>query len=199
MSTLRQIWNDISAVIINKMKIHIIEHHFEDIMSFFSQKLRMVVGRYCNSLPRHIIDSENEDLAAVSQLELIETIKNWDPLSNEEIWPFAQTRIMGAMRDHIRFMTKSNPSTVYQWVVDQAQSYISMHAEKEDPVKKQLQEDLGIAMKTLTEREAYIVKAHTKADLTFKSIGEKIQLSESQVSRVYKKAIEKLREEIKKL
>jgi len=70
MSTLRQIWNDISAVIINKMKIHIIEHHFEDIMSFFSQKLRMVVGRYCNSLPRHIIDSENEDLAAVSQLEL---------------------------------------------------------------------------------------------------------------------------------
>ena len=53
-------------------------------------------------------------------------------------------------------------------------------------------------MTILSDREAYIVKAHSIHDLTFKAIGEKINLSESQVSRVYKKCVDALRVEIEK-
>ena len=54
-------------------------------------------------------------------------------------------------------------------------------------------ETLNKAMEVLSEREKKIIIAHTKGDLTFKQIGEKLDISESQTSRIYKQCIEKMR------
>jgi len=52
------------------------------------------------------------------------------------------------------------------------------------------------AMKTLTTREKKVVISYVYEDITFKAIGERINVSESQVSRIYKTAIEKVKKEI---
>ena len=57
---------------------------------------------------------------------------------------------------------------------------------------------LNQAMKVLAFREKKIVVYHSKEDLTFKQIGEKLGVSESQISRIYKKALEKLKKELSK-
>jgi len=58
--------------------------------------------------------------------------------------------------------------------------------------------ELGKAMQALTERERKIIIAHTKDDLTFKRIGDMIGVSESQISRIYSKAIKTLKVELSK-
>ena len=57
-------------------------------------------------------------------------------------------------------------------------------------------DQLSHAMKNLTSREKKILISHTYKDMTFKSIGALINVSESQVSRIYKKALEKVKKEI---
>jgi RNA polymerase sigma factor, sigma-70 family len=158
----------------------------------------MAKGRYCKHLPQHVINSELEDLNTISQLELIETIKNWDPINNEEVWPLAQTRITGALKDHIRYITKSNPTRVYEWVTEQARNYISTKTQTDHVAQYADKDQVKQAMKILTERERLIIHSHIKQDLTFKSIGENINLSESQVSRIYKGAIKKMKKVIEK-
>jgi len=41
-----------------------------------------------------------------------------------------------------------------------------------------------------------VVIAHVQHELTFQKIGEQIQLSESQISRIYKGAIEKMKKQV---
>ena len=53
-------------------------------------------------------------------------------------------------------------------------------------------------MEVLSIRDRKIVVAHSKDDLTFKDIANEFGISESQVSRVYKKAIQKIKREIHK-
>ena len=144
-------------------------------------------------MPIHVIESELDDLKVVSQLELLETLKAWDPINNDDIWPLAYSRITGAMRDHIRHLSRTDPTRVYDWIVDSANDYISSQT-KFDYVKKvETGDQIDRALAVLNDREKVVVISHTKSDYTFKVIGQQIGLSESQVSRIYKKAIEKMR------
>lgn len=196
--SVKKMWELLGNNIINNVKILLIDHFLDDIFDFFKTRLRMVLGRYCKSLPRHVVLSEDEDLRTVAQLELIEVIKVWDPIHNEVIWPLAQTRIVGALRDHIRQLTRSNPSGVYTWINEQAIVYIGSREQSDETKTYDTKDQIRQAMQCLNERERYIVYAHMKQDLTFKVIGEKIDLSESQTSRVYKKSLQKLKKFIEK-
>lgn len=193
----KTLWNTVGAIVFNLTKVHVLENHLELVLSFFKDRLTMVVRRYCRNLPLHVVEAEGADLQTIAQLELIETIKSWDSMNNEEVWPLAQVRIFGAMKDHIRYLTKSDPTRVYEWVVDQAKNYIDYKKKDTHIEQYDLKDQLRFALKQLSEREKYIVYAHTKCDLTFKVIGKKIDLSESQVSRVYKKAMDKMRRTLK--
>ena len=51
---------------------------------------------------------------------------------------------------------------------------------------------LESAMTQLKEKEKHIVKLYVNDDLTFSEISKRIQLSESQVSRIYKTALKKI-------
>jgi hypothetical protein len=126
----------------------------------------------------------------------LETVKVWVPSRCPDIWPLARARIVGAMKDHIRFITRADPSRLYDWVTDAA--YILMAIQDRADFENEIETGVQLqeAMKVLSMRERKIVLSHTKDDLTFKQIGELIGVSESQISRIYKKAIEKLRKVI---
>ena len=166
-------------------------------MKHFSRRLIGVVRGYCRHLPLHVIESEGDDLKTISQLELLETIKVWDSINNEDVWPLAQARIVGAMRDHIRYLTRTDPTRVYDWILDSASDYMS--AKKETHYVDTIDNDdqLDQALAVLSAKERLVVLSHAKQDQTFRVIGEQLKLSESQASRIYKQAIVKMRKVMK--
>jgi len=194
MSTLiDNVWKKIGSKIINYVKVVVLEKHLEVVNEFFLERLTIIIRRYSRTLPLHVLDTEGEDLKTIAQLELIESIKAWDPINNDEVWPLAQMRMLGAMRDHIRYLSKADPTRVYEWVNDQASNYINSKTPVDHSTSFAMKDEIKQAMKQLEQREQFIIYAHVKLDLTFKVIGKRIDLSESQVSRVYKKAISKLK------
>jgi RNA polymerase sigma factor (sigma-70 family) len=194
MSTLiDSVWKKIGSKIINYVKVVVLEKHLEVVNEFFLERLTIIIRRYSRTLPLHVLDTESEDLKTIAQLELIESIKAWDPINNDEVWPLAQMRMLGAMRDHIRYLSKADPTRVYEWVNDQASNYINSKTPVDHSTSFAMKDEIKQAMKQLEQREQFIIYAHVKLDLTFKVIGKRIDLSESQVSRVYKKAISKLK------
>ena len=191
-----KLWNKMGLTVVNYVKVLVLENHLDAVNSFFSERLNIIIRRYCRTLPIHVLDTEGDDLVSIAQLELIESIKSWDPIHNDEVWPLAQMRMLGAMRDHIRYLSKADPSRLYEWVNDQASNYIEYRTPTDHATNFAMQDEIKQAMKELDDRERFIIYAHVKLDLTFKVIGERINLSESQVSRVYKKSITKLKKSI---
>ena len=194
---IEKIWKKIGLKIINLVKVFLIDNHVVDIMKHFSGRLMGVVRGYCRNIPLHVIESEGDDLKLISQLELLETIKVWDSVNNEDVWPLAQARIVGAMRDHMRYLTRTDPSRVYDWILDSASDYLSSKNQLNHVDDIDNDDELNRALSVLSDKERQIVLFHAKMDLTFKDIGKKINLSESQASRIYKKAIDKMRKVMK--
>lgn len=194
---IEKIWKKIGLKIINLVKVFLIDNHVVDIMKHFSGRLMGVVRGYCRNIPLHVIQSEGDDLKLISQLELLETIKVWDSVNNEDVWPLAQARIVGAMRDHMRYLTRTDPSRVYDWILDSASDYLSSKNQLNHVDEVDNDDELNQALSVLSDKERQIVLFHAKMDLTFKDIGKKINLSESQASRIYKKAIDKMRKVMK--
>ncbi|NBV42844.1 sigma-70 family RNA polymerase sigma factor, partial [bacterium] len=177
-------------------KIAILTRYSEEVLNAYNAKVEALVKRYARHLPYHVVDSEIDDLRTVSRLELFETLKVWLPSRNTDFWPLAQSRIIGAMKDHIRYITRSDPTRLYDWITDAAYVYMAVNdrADFQNSIETGVQ--LGQAMSVLTDRERQIVTLHTKDDLTFKQIGDRIGVSESQISRIYKKSIEKIKKHL---
>ncbi len=195
---IEDLWGKMNTAVLNTAKIYLLQNHIAAILAFFNPKLQMIVIRYARHLPNFVVDSEIDDLKTIAQLELIETLKIWNPLLNDSIWPLAQMRIVGAMKDHIRFITKSDPARLYEWMADAAYIYETVNSNANFEHKYETGDELSKVMSVLDMRERKIVIAHTQSDLTFKVIGERMGVSESQISRIYKKAVEKMKKELKK-
>lgn len=191
------VWDNISPPIINTIKLDLITKKSDLIFKLFNEKITYIVNRYARQLPTHVRNSEADDLKTIAQLEFVETYKAWQPNDKKDIWPLAYTRITGAMKDHIRYITKADPSRIYDWINDAA--YIYMANERENNFEKQIETgvQLNRAMECLTAREKKIVTIYTKKDLTFGEIGKEMAISESQVSRIYKGALKKMREALR--
>jgi RNA polymerase sigma factor (sigma-70 family) len=197
-ASINTVWERIQEPVFNTIKVFLLERHVEDILYHYSNKLDYLVKRYARSLPPFVADSEIDDLSTLASLEFLETIKVWNPAKFPDIWPLAQARIIGAMKDHIRYLSKSDPSRFYDWITDAAYVYMAStdRADFEHRIETGVQ--LTQAMKVLSPREKQVVVAHAKDDQTFKQIGIGLNISESQISRIYKKAIEKIKKTVDK-
>lgn len=192
------IWEDVGERVVNNLKISMLKNHVSDILLHFTKKIDFVVAKYARYLPKHVVDSEIDDLKTLAKLEFLETLKVWNPYQNSSIWPLAQRRIIGAMKDHIRYVTKSDPSRFYEWMTDAAHIFTAMNDRADVSSSIETGVQLDQAMSVLTYRERKIVIAHTKQDKTFREISEKVGVSESQVSRIYKRALAKLKKALSK-
>ncbi len=191
------VWKAVSTPIINTIKLELITKKSTVIFALFEEKIHYIVSRYARQLPHHVRNSETDDLKTIAQLEFVETYKAWQPDDKKDIWPLAYTRITGAMKDHIRYITKADPSRIYDWINDAA--YIYMANERENNFEKEIETgvQLNKAMECLNAREKNVVLTYTKKDLTFGEIGKQLSISESQVSRIYKGALQKMRAALK--
>ncbi|MFC1478639.1 sigma-70 family RNA polymerase sigma factor [Candidatus Margulisiibacteriota bacterium] len=188
-----KIWQKAEGDVIAAIKQYLIKAHPGEILKKYQSRIASVVAVYLRKLPSHVVTSEKDDLANVARIEFLEAIRSWDPRKRENPWPLALTRITGAMRDHIRYLTKADPSRLYDWVTSAAYMYMTVNSSGgfEHKIERGIQ--LSMAMKQLTEQERKIVVWHYKKDITFQDIGKKIGLSESQVSRIYNQAVKKLK------
>jgi RNA polymerase sigma factor (sigma-70 family) len=197
-TTVNKVWDVIKERIFNNIKIYILKNHIDDILRKFQIKIDQLVNKYKRQLPSHVASSEGDDLSTVSWIELLETFKSWNPEKGDDIWPLAYLRVTGAMKDHIRHITRTDPSRFYDWVSDAAYMFVTLKNSSSFESEIETGIELGKAMQALTERERKIIIAHTKDDLTFKRIGDMIGVSESQISRIYSKAIKTLKVELSK-
>lgn len=193
-----EIWKKLKPVIGNNVKVYLLKFYIENVLELFNTRLSFLVRRYCGTLPSYVVDSEYDDLLVVAQLEFVETVKVWDPEVNSDIWPLAQLKIVGAMKDHVRYLIRTNPSKVYDWIVDAGYLYQIAQSETDFSKKFETTDQLSFAMNVLTERERRVVILHVYHGFTFRRISEEIKLSNSQISRIYKKAVEKMRGAAKK-
>lgn len=184
------------VAIINAIKVCLLKKYSESILAHFQKKIDYLVNKYVRNLPSHVGVSESEDLQTIAILEFFETIKAWDPRRNADVWPLAYSRINGAMRDHIRYVTKSDPSRFYEWVSDAAHLYLTVNQDNSFESKIESSDQLSRAMTRLSPRDKRVVMAYIKEDKTFAEIGEEFDISESHVSRVYKKAIEEIKKSL---
>lgn len=187
------IWKQIEKSVIVAIKKHLLRHYPSEILHKYKSKLNYLVSKYATHLPQHVAQSESDDLSNIARIELFETIKNWDPDKNKDIWPLAYSRITGAMKDHIRYITKSDPSRMYEWITNAAYLYLTVNKHQDFEHKIDTGIQLKDAMKMLSPTERKVVIEHSKHDRTFKEIGDEIKISESQVARIYKKSIGKLK------
>jgi len=195
-TTVEQIWAGIEVPVVNIIKIDLMSRFSDQILLSYANRLEAIVKKYARHLPYHVADSEIDDLRTIARLELLETLKVWLPSRNLDFWPLAQARVIGAMKDHIRYISKSDPSRFYDWITDAAYVYMAVNdrADFQDTIDDGTQ--LAEAMQALTDRERSVVILHTKDDLTFKQIGEQFGISESQISRIYKKSLEKIKKQL---
>jgi RNA polymerase sigma factor (sigma-70 family) len=193
----RKIWKDIEAMISADIKEHYAQKYSEPILKKYKGKIDSLVYRYTSRLPKHVSGSEAEDIANVARIEFFETIKQWDPNRSTDIWPLAYSRISGAMKDHIRYLTKADPSRVLDWVDSAAHVYLTIKENNSFETKIEDGLTLSKAMETLNDKEKFIIKGRYQDDKTFKELGAKVGVSESQATRIYKGALLKLRKSMK--
>jgi len=186
--------NEILIEVTNDLKNYLIGLYSDAIFTSFEYKIDMLVRNYARKLPNFIKESEFDDLKNIAYIEFVQTIRSWDPVNNPMIWPFAYSRINGAMRDHIRYLTKADPSRLYHWISDAAHMYLAINRNKDEFTGKiENGVTLKNALKHLSEVEQKIVTLKNVNDLTLIDIAEQVNLSESQVSRLYRSALEKLK------
>ncbi len=188
------LWKKVEKNILNYIKVHYLNRYIEQLILNYEQQVGFLINKYKRHLPQHISYVEGDDLKTIAQLELIETFKAWNPTKNSDIWPLAYTRINGAMKDHIRYISKSDPTRFYDWITDAANLYLAVNEDNSHESQIENSSELERALKVLNEKEKKIVKLYVNDDLTFSEISKKIQLSESQISRIYKQALKKIKE-----
>ena len=193
-----KVWKSIERSVMTDIKKHLTRNYSEEILKKYGLKIKGLVSKYLMSLPSHVTRSEGDDLMNVARIEFFETIKQWDPDRNEDVWPLAYSRITGAMKDHIRYLTKADPSRLYDWISAASNLYTIINSHLND---FEARVDNGVtlshAMECLSEREKSVIMGRYKDDKTFKEIGSEIGISESQVTRIYKSSLKKLRKTVK--
>lgn len=186
-------WEELEPAVLSHVKNTLLRQYSNDILEKFHSKISGIVYSYTAQLPKHVVSSEYDDLANIAKIEFLETVRSWDPRVTSDIWAFAYSRLTGAMKDHLRSLTKADPSRLYNWITDAAHVYLSVNNNEDIHSKIENSIQLYDAMKKLNYVEKKIINERYKNDKTFKEIGEEINLSESQVTRIYKEAVEKLK------
>ena len=91
-------------------------------------------------------------MQTIAQLELIETFKAWNPAKNPDIWPLAYTRINGH-ESHMRYISKTDPTRFYDWVVDAANLYLAVNDDNSHESSIETSTELERALKELYQKK----------------------------------------------
>ena len=191
----------------------------EQIIIEYAPLVKIVAGRLSMYLGGNV---EYEDLVSYGVFGLIDAIDKFDTNKDVKFETYASLRIRGSILDQIRKMDWI-PRTVRQRQrkIDEAIKSLEARTGK-TPTDEMLAEELGVsgeellswqsqlkviaetelkrmlkdAMQLLTEKEQKVILLYYYEDLTLKEISRVLEVSESRISQLHTKALQKMKKKM---
>lgn len=167
-------------------------HFSNEVIDKYKYQIDSTVKWYINNLPYNVAKNEAEDLVSEAKLAFIDALKTWDPRKGD-LWPYVSIRLRGSMQDYLRKRGSDPVTGIYEWVTQAANVYLAFNKELAHSETTDESTQIDSMMKFLTANEQTVITEYYQNDKTFKEIGQEINLSESQVSRICKAATQKLK------
>jgi RNA polymerase sigma factor for flagellar operon FliA len=168
-----------------------------------------IAGGFQRRLPRHVL---REDLVAAGMAGLWDAIRKHGDAANEGFEWYVRVRIRGAILDELRSQdwlsrraraaAEAGGQSIPPHVIhfddmrepEQARCLATpVHGDAEITQRDQ-RAALARAVEKLPERERLIVSEHYFGDVKFKSLSERLGVSEPRISQLHSRAMKRLRE-----
>jgi len=174
----------------------------------YTPLVHKIVGGFQRRLPRNVL---REDLIAAGMAGLWDAIRRHGEKHDEGFEWYVRVRVRGAILDELRAQDwlsrrarraaaatgDSMPPRVVrlddvgEWEQNRC---LATSPEAESEYNEQLVRDqLAKAVETLPERERLIVSEHYFNHVKFKSLGERLGVSEPRISQLHSRAMQRLR------
>ncbi len=174
----------------------------------FTPLVHKIVGGFQRRLPRNVL---REDLVAAGMAGLWDAIRRHGDKHDEGFEWYVRVRVRGAILDELRAQdwltrrarraasatTDSSPPRVVrlddvgEW--EQGRCLAIPPEAESELAECFLRESLARAVETLPERERLIVSEHYFNHVKFKSLGERLGVSEPRISQLHSRAMQRLR------
>lgn len=175
-----------------------------------------IVRGMLRRLPSHI---DKSDLVQQGRMGLMEAARRYDPTSAASFKTFATYRIRGEIIDGMRAFSQNRPAESGAWNEsveaigegagsgDGIGGFISSvqalgvafnlaTSTTENPLEESLEKQaLWVAVARLPERERHVCELLYKMDMTMQDIADVMHTSKASVSRLHKRALERLRQD----
>ncbi len=177
--------------IVSILRQHFLQYSTE-VVDKYKNQIDSTVKWYINNLPHNVAQNESEDLRSEAKMAFMDALKTWDPRKGD-LWPYVSIRLKGAMQDYLRKRGSDPVTGIYEWVTQAANVYLAFNKEVAHSENTELATQIDSALNDLSDNERAVIVGYYQDDKTFKEIGQNIELSESQVSRICKTATAKLK------
>ena len=170
----------------------------EQLILEYAPLVKAVAGRLSMYLGYNV---DYEDLVSYGIFGLIDAIDKFDCLKEVKFETYASLRIRGAILDRQSQMKITGLISLNEYMdqgSDVSQDY-SRHmtarfdGPEESVEKEELTKVLGEALELLTEKEKKVVTLYYYEDLTLKEISNILEVSESRVSQLHTRALQKMK------
>ena len=179
----------------------------EQLILEYAPLVKAVAGRLSMYLGYNV---DYEDLVSYGIFGLIDAIDKFDCLKEVKFETYASLRIRGAILDQIRKMDwiprtirqrqkkidaviKEVEQTTGRSATDSRHMTARFDGPEESVEKEELTKVLGEALELLTEKEKKVVTLYYYEDLTLKEISNILEVSESRVSQLHTRALQKMK------
>lgn len=173
----------------------------------YTPLVHKIVGGFQRRLPRNVL---REDLVAAGMVGLWDAIRRHGDAPDQGFEWYVRVRVRGAILDELRAedwlsrraraaaaaTSDSQPPRVVrlddvgEW---ESRSLASEDSSESDLDRQATQATLSRAVEALPERERMIVSEHYFNEVKFKSLGERLGVSEPRVSQLHSRAMQRLK------
>lgn len=152
----------------------------------YAPLVESVLVAVSRSLPAHV---DRDDLRACGMMGLLAALDRYDPARGAAFATFARPRVRGAMLDHVRRLAPSGRTTIVTHdptpLIDTADPAHVCNRREEHRM-------LRAALADLEQRDQDIVRLRHVENWSLRRIARHLNLSESRVSRLHARALERL-------
>jgi RNA polymerase sigma factor for flagellar operon FliA len=174
-----------------------------------------IVRGMLRRLPSHI---DKADLIQQGRIGLMEAARRYDPTSAASFKTFATYRIRGEIIDGLRAFSQNRPEGAWNESIDAigeasgrggddiggfissvqalGMAFNMATSTSENPLEESLEkQSLWQAVSRLPERERHVCELLYRMDMTMQDIADLMHTSKASVSRLHKRALERLRQD----
>ena len=186
----------------------------DEIVLKYMPALRAMAFRLKERLPSSI---DVNDLISVGVEEMIKLSRKYDKEQNDSFWGYGKKRIYGSMLDYLRALDVVSRSDrkLVKSINTEIDNYFNTHEEEpsDEYLADKLNEDIekirearGVSgiitilpideqmeLKDFDERDQMIVQLYYYEELNLKEISEIMNISESRISQIHKRLLDRIR------